>query len=162
MVLGELLLEDEHVVYVRKDAVEVGGEQVRLHLLSHLLVARLVELLDLRLCDLGELPLALWLRIVDVLDVLHLQKEGHVWVEAALLQQVVVGLLQVAKSLVILHKPIVLADVIALWLIPRDGLEAGDDLRGGVKLDTSPRTFFMLLQDHVGDDLELGDALELE
>ena len=49
MVLGELLLENEHVVDVGEDAVEVAGEKVGLDLSAHLRIARSVELLDLRL-----------------------------------------------------------------------------------------------------------------
>ena len=85
MVLGELLLEDEHVVDIGEDAMEVGREQMRLHLLAHLGVAGRVELLDLRLRDARELPLILWLPTVDILHVLHLQEKGHVWVQATLL-----------------------------------------------------------------------------
>lgn len=42
MVLGELLLENEHVVHVREDTVEIGRKQMRLHFFTHLRVARAV------------------------------------------------------------------------------------------------------------------------
>ena len=53
--------------------MEVGGEQVRFHLLSHLLVACLVQLLDLLVSYLGELPIDLRFAVEDVLNVLDLQ-----------------------------------------------------------------------------------------
>ena len=65
--------------------MEVGREQMRLHLLAHLGVASRVELLDLRFRDARELPLILRFPAVDVLYVLHLQEKGHVWVQATLL-----------------------------------------------------------------------------
>ena len=73
VVLRELFLEDEHVVHVGEDSVEIGREQVRLHLFAHLSVAGLVEVLDLLLSDLGKLTVMLCLTIVDVLDVLNLE-----------------------------------------------------------------------------------------
>lgn len=104
MVLRELLLEDEHVVHVREDAMEVGREQVRLHFLAHLSVARPVQLLYLCIAYVCELAFTLWHAVVDVLHVLHLQEEGHVWVETTLLQEVVMRLLKVPECLVILDE----------------------------------------------------------
>lgn len=85
MILRELLLEDEHVVHVGEDSMEVRRQQVRLHLFEHLRVASIVQLLDLGFGNPGELPLTRRLAIVDVLDVLHLEQEGHVRVQATLL-----------------------------------------------------------------------------
>jgi hypothetical protein len=45
---------------------------------AHLNVARAVQLLDLVLSDSGKLSLIWWLTVVDVLDMLDLEQEGHV------------------------------------------------------------------------------------
>jgi hypothetical protein len=45
--LGELLPEDEHVVYIVEDPVEVRRKKERLHFFGHLVVVGLVYLVNL-------------------------------------------------------------------------------------------------------------------
>jgi len=73
MILGELLLEDEHIVDVGENSMEVARQHVWLNFFAHLCIARTVELLDLTLGDVSEFALALRLVRVDVLHVLHLE-----------------------------------------------------------------------------------------
>lgn len=130
--------------------MEVRREQVWLNFFAHLSVTSFVQLLNLPFSNAREFSFILRLAVLDVLNVLHLHQKCNVWVQATLLEQVVVCFLQIAESFVVLNKPIELTSLLTHGLLSGNwSLEVGQDLRCGVELDTSASTLLVSLKDHI-------------
>ena len=75
------------------------------------------------------------------------------------------GLLEIAKCLVILNESVKLHDLLALWLRLPDHLRLKvmeEHLGCCIELDTTPSTLLVSLEYHIGDYLELCYALKLK
>ena len=102
-ILRELLLKDEHVVYVAENAMEVRSQQRRGNFWSHQIITRSWNFSDLIVRETDNFRGILRVKLLhDILDVLDLEQQGHVRIKTSLLKKIVMCFLKVREALVIL------------------------------------------------------------